>query len=75
MRDRNSMARSQYGARLAGKAGQVARNGRADFIPSGLGGRDERRKFGEDGFESYVARVAALEQSLGIHDLARFTPT
>jgi hypothetical protein len=36
--------------------------------------RDERRKFGEDGFESYVARVAAVEQSLGIHDLARFTP-
>jgi hemerythrin-like domain-containing protein len=35
--------------------------------------RDERRKFGEDGFEHYVARVAALEQALGIHDLARFT--
>jgi hemerythrin-like domain-containing protein len=37
--------------------------------------RDERRKFGEDGFETYVTRVAALEQALGIHDLARFTPT
>jgi hemerythrin-like domain-containing protein len=36
--------------------------------------RDERRKFGEDGFESYVARVAALERALGINDLARFTP-
>jgi hypothetical protein len=36
--------------------------------------REERRKFGEDGLESYVARVAALEQSLGTHDLARFTP-
>lgn len=36
--------------------------------------RDERRKFGEDGFERYVAQVAALEQALGIHDLARFTP-
>jgi hypothetical protein len=37
--------------------------------------RDERRKFGEDGFEIYVARVAALEQALGIHDLARLTPS
>jgi hemerythrin-like domain-containing protein len=36
--------------------------------------RDERRRFGKDGFESYVARVAALEQTLGIHDLARLTP-
>jgi hemerythrin-like domain-containing protein len=36
--------------------------------------RDERRKFGEDGFERYVTEVAALEQALGIHDLARFTP-
>jgi hemerythrin-like domain-containing protein len=36
--------------------------------------RKERRKFGNDGFESYLDRVAALEQSLGIHDLARFTP-
>lgn len=36
--------------------------------------RDERRKFGEDGFERYVARVTAIEQALGIHDLARFTP-
>ena len=36
--------------------------------------RDERRKFGQDGFERYVAQVTALEQALGIHDLARFTP-
>lgn len=36
--------------------------------------RDERRKFGEDGFERYVARVTAIEQTFGIHDLARFTP-
>jgi hemerythrin-like domain-containing protein len=36
--------------------------------------RDERRKFGEDGFERYAAQVAQLEQALGIHDLARFTP-
>jgi hemerythrin-like domain-containing protein len=37
--------------------------------------RDERRKFGETGFENYVARVAELEQALGIHDLAGVTPT
>jgi hemerythrin-like domain-containing protein len=37
--------------------------------------REERHKFGEDGFERYVAEVATLEQALGIHDLARFTPT
>jgi hemerythrin-like domain-containing protein len=37
--------------------------------------RDEQRKFGEDGFERYVAKVTALEQALGIHDLARFTPS
>ncbi|WGR93169.1 hemerythrin domain-containing protein [Bradyrhizobium sp. ISRA443] len=37
--------------------------------------RDERRKFGEDGFERYVAQVGALEQALGIHDLARMTLT
>jgi hemerythrin-like domain-containing protein len=36
--------------------------------------REERRKFGEDGFERYVERVAALEQALGIHDLARLAP-
>ena len=36
--------------------------------------REERRKFGQDGFERYVARVAELEQLLGIHDLVRFTP-
>ena len=36
--------------------------------------REERHKFGKDGFESYVAQVAALERTLGIHDLARLTP-
>jgi hemerythrin-like domain-containing protein len=36
--------------------------------------RDERRKFGEDGFERYVAQVAAIEQSIGINNLALFTP-
>ena len=36
--------------------------------------KQERQKFGEDGFEKMVERVAKLEQSIGIHDLARFTP-
>jgi hemerythrin-like domain-containing protein len=36
--------------------------------------RDERRKFGEDGFERCVGQVAQLERALGINDLARFTP-
>jgi len=31
-------------------------------------------KRGEDGFERDVARGVALEQALGIHDPARFTP-
>ena len=37
--------------------------------------KDERRKFGEDGFEAMVARVTDLEKALGIGDLARMTPT
>jgi hemerythrin-like domain-containing protein len=36
--------------------------------------KDEHRKFGEDGFEMMVDRVAALERALGIYDLAKFTP-
>jgi hypothetical protein len=36
--------------------------------------RDERRKFGEDGFKKYVAQVVELERTLGINDLAQFTP-
>ena len=36
---------------------------------------EEHRKFGEDGFEKMAARVAQLEQSMGIHDLKQFTPT
>lgn len=35
---------------------------------------DEHRKFGEDGFEMMVDRVAKLEQALGIYELAKFTP-
>jgi hemerythrin-like domain-containing protein len=36
--------------------------------------KDEHRKFGEDGFEKMVDRVAGLERALGIYDLAKFTP-
>ena len=34
----------------------------------------EHALFGEHGFENMIAEVAKLEQSLGIHDLALFTP-
>ncbi len=34
----------------------------------------EHELFGEDGFHGVVERVAAIEKSLGIHDLAQFTP-
>jgi hemerythrin-like domain-containing protein len=37
--------------------------------------RDERRKFGQNGFETMIARVANLEKTLGIDDLAGVTPT
>ena len=37
-------------------------------------GLTARRKFGEEGLERYVERLAVLEQALGIHDLARLTP-
>lgn len=36
--------------------------------------KKEHELFGEDGFDAMVDRVAALEKSLGIHDLAQFTP-
>lgn len=35
---------------------------------------EEHRRFGEGGFEKNVAEVAALEEALGIADLAKFTP-
>ena len=35
----------------------------------------ENELFGKDGFEKIVARVAAIEKTLGIEDLAQFTPT
>jgi hemerythrin-like domain-containing protein len=37
--------------------------------------KEEHRLFGEDGFEKMAARVADLEQKMGIHDLNRFTPS
>jgi hemerythrin-like domain-containing protein len=36
--------------------------------------QEEHKKFGQDGFEKMVARVAELERRIGIHDLAKFTP-
>ena len=36
--------------------------------------KKEHELFGEDGFEKMVARVAQLEQRMGIHDLDQFTP-
>jgi hemerythrin-like domain-containing protein len=35
----------------------------------------EHRMFGEDGFNEIVGKVASIEKSLGIYDLAQFTPT
>jgi hemerythrin-like domain-containing protein len=34
----------------------------------------EKKVLGENGFEGAVKEVARLEEALGIHDLARFTP-
>jgi hemerythrin-like domain-containing protein len=36
--------------------------------------RREHQTFGEDGFEHAVARVGAVEKTLGIEDLSQFTP-
>ena len=36
--------------------------------------KNEHKLFGEDGFESMVAKVADIEKQLGIYDLAQFTP-
>jgi hemerythrin-like domain-containing protein len=36
--------------------------------------RREHQTFGEDGFEHAVARVAAVEKTLGLEDLSQFTP-
>src|ERR1035437_4310127 len=37
--------------------------------------KKEHQLFGEDGFEKMVDKVAVIEKSLGIYDLAQFTPT
>ncbi|MGA2064409.1 MAG: hemerythrin domain-containing protein [Thermoguttaceae bacterium] len=34
----------------------------------------ENDRFGQDGFQKVVARVARIEKTLGIYDLAQFTP-
>jgi hemerythrin-like domain-containing protein len=36
--------------------------------------KKEHELFGEDGFEKMVERVASIEKTLGIYDLAQFTP-
>ena len=36
--------------------------------------KKEHQLFGEEGFEKIVDRVATIEKSLGIYDLAQFTP-
>lgn len=36
--------------------------------------KKEHELFGEDGFEKIVDRVATIEKTLGIYDLAQFTP-
>ena len=36
--------------------------------------KKEQQLFGADGFEKMVDRIASIEKSLGIYDLAQFTP-
>jgi hemerythrin-like domain-containing protein len=36
--------------------------------------RDEKQKFGDDGFEKMVDHVAQIERMIGVDDLAKFTP-
>jgi hemerythrin-like domain-containing protein len=35
---------------------------------------NEHKRFGEDGFETMVNKVAGIEKQLGIYELAQFTP-
>lgn len=37
--------------------------------------KNERKRFGENGFEKAVASAAELERELGLFDLAKFTPS
>ena len=36
--------------------------------------KEEQKRFGKDGFETMVDRVAGIEKEFGIYDLAQFTP-
>jgi len=36
---------------------------------------NEHKRFGQDGFETMVAKVADIEKQLGIYDLSQFTPS
>jgi hemerythrin-like domain-containing protein len=36
--------------------------------------KEEHRRFGDDGLEKIIERVAGLEQAIGIYDLDQFTP-
>jgi hemerythrin-like domain-containing protein len=36
---------------------------------------NEHKRFGEDGFETMVSKVADIEKELGIYELAQFTPS
>ncbi|PZF71915.1 hemerythrin domain-containing protein [Taibaiella soli] len=36
--------------------------------------KNEQKKFGKDGFETMVGKVADIEKKLGIYELAQFTP-
>src|SRR6476620_4244068 len=36
--------------------------------------KNEHKLFGNDGFETMVDKVAAIEKTLGIYELAQFTP-
>lgn len=37
--------------------------------------KNEKKRFGEDGFETMVANVSDIEKILGIYELAQFTPS
>jgi hemerythrin-like domain-containing protein len=37
--------------------------------------RNEQKRFGADGFETMVGKVAEIERQLGIYELAQFTPS
>ena len=37
--------------------------------------QNEHKRFGEDGFETMVSKVADIEKQLGIYELAQFTPS